>query len=72
MPTQHVIVKFPRRRAVFIDDQESGFTNNILRTNTGTHKFNLGNPRDYKPKWRRRIVEKTTSVKPMEIIFEEL
>ena len=68
---EHVTVKYPHRRKVFIDGNESGFTNMTLRTNRGTHTFNLGEPRDYTPKWRRVKVRNTTPIRPLEVVFGE-
>lgn len=69
---EYVTIKYPRHRVVNIDGQEAGLTNRTLRVNRGTHTFNLGIPRDYKPKWRRVLVTDTTSIRPMEVIFERL
>jgi len=68
---EYVIVHYPRRRSVYIDGEESGVTGDRLRVEEGTHTINLGDPRDYTPKWRRPTVTGTTSIEPMEIEFEE-
>ena len=70
---EYIIVRFPRKRTVYIDADEegSGQTDERLRVEEGTHTINLGDPRDYKPKWRRPTVTDTTPLKPMEIEFEE-
>ena len=68
---EYVSVTFPHQRIVNVDGQEAGLTNRTLRINRGTHTFNLGAPRDYRPKWRRVNVTGTTSVSPMEVSFEE-
>ncbi len=72
MAVEYVIVRFPQRRAVFVDDYESGVTDKKFRVGPGTHTINLGEPRDYTPKWRRPTVVHTTPLRPMEIVFEEL
>ena len=69
---EYVTVTYPERRTVYIDGREAGLTNRTLRCNRGTHTFNLGDPRDYSPKWRRRKVSGTTPISPMEIAFEKL
>jgi hypothetical protein len=68
---EYVIVRFPRTRTVCIDGEESGETDERLRVEEGTHTINLGQPRDYAPKWRRPTVTGTTPLRPMEIEFEE-
>jgi hypothetical protein len=69
---EYVSVTYPHQRIVNIDGQEAGLTNRTLRVNRGTHTFNLGDPRDYRPKWRRAKVTETTPERPMEVTFEEL
>ena len=68
---EYITVRYPERRTVNIDGQPAGFTDRTLRVNRGTHTINMGDPRDYKPKWRRVKVEDTTSISPMEVTFEE-
>jgi hypothetical protein len=68
---EYIIVHYPRKRTVYIDGEESGETEERLRVEEGTHTINLGEPRDYAPNWRRPTVTGTTSIKPMEIEFEE-
>lgn len=68
---EFIIVRYVRKRKVFIDGEETGTTGERLRVEEGTHTINLGDPRDYAPKWRRPTVTGTTSIKPMEIAFEE-
>lgn len=69
---EYVSVTYPDERIVNIDGEEAGITNRTLRVNRGTHTFNLGEPRDYRPKWRRVKVMDTEPTDPMEVIFEEL
>lgn len=68
---EYVIVHFPKKRTVYIDGEESGDTGDRLRVEEGTHTISLGEPRDYTPKWRRPTVTGTTTIEPMEIVFEE-
>ena len=69
---EYVSVTYPHQRIVNIDGHDAGLTNRTLRVNRGTHTFNLGDPRDYRPKWRRVMVTDTTAESPMEVTFEEL
>ena len=68
---EFVTVRYAHQRIVNIDGQEAGVTNRTLRINRGPHTFNLGDPRDYRPKWRRVSVVDTTSITPMVLVFEE-
>ena len=69
---EHVIVRFPESRIVFIDGAEGGITNRRLRVDEGTHTFKLADPKDYTPNWRRPTVTGTNPIKPMEVIFEKI
>ena len=66
---EYVTVKYSRKRNVFIDGQKSGYTNEVLLTNRGTHVFTLGDPQNYQPVQHRKRVRRTNSVKPMELEF---
>lgn len=68
---EYIIVQYPNKRTVYIDDEENGNTGERLRVEEGTHTINLGDPRDYRPKWRRPQVTGTTAIKPMIIEFEK-
>ena len=68
---EYVAVRYPERRTVNIDGVPAGYTDRTLRVNRGTHTINLGDPRDYRPKWRRVKVKGTTSTRPMEVRFEK-
>ena len=68
---EYVIVIFPEKREVIIDGDPGGNTGEALMVEKGTHRFQLGDPQDYKPKWRQPTVEDTTVASPMEITFEK-
>jgi hypothetical protein len=67
---EFIVVRFAQKRTVFIDGEDAGETGERLRVQEGTHTINLGDPRDYAPKWRRPTVTGTTSIQPMEVHFE--
>lgn len=71
MGDELIIVVFPEDRDVFIDGEKNGRTNQTLRVEEGRHTINLGDPRDYDPKWRRPLVTGTTVIRPLEVIFEK-
>ncbi len=70
MAQQWVKVKFPTRRTVYIDGQQSGQTNRILVVGGGTHSFDLGPHKlNYSPRTSTRQVTRTASDAPMVIRF---
>ena len=66
---EFVKVTFPTRRLVYIDEAENGFTNDVLRVEAGTHIFELGHLDNYRPTFRRVMVQNTTVLEPLEIEF---
>ncbi|TAK84163.1 MAG: PEGA domain-containing protein [Betaproteobacteria bacterium] len=66
---EYVKVKFPTRRRVYIDEEENGYTNEVLRIDAGTHDFELGNLANYRPASRTVTVKDTTVLEPLEIAF---
>lgn len=66
---EHVIVTFPTNRLVYIDGEESGQTNDVLRVDAGTHVFELGNLANFRPASRKVTVQDTTVLEPLEIAF---
>jgi hypothetical protein len=66
---EHVIVTFPTKRLVYIDGEENGFTNDVLRIDAGTHIFALGNVANFRPESRKVLVQNTTVLEPLEVAF---
>jgi len=66
---EYVKVTFPTRRLVCIDEEENGYTNEVLRVEAGTHVFELGTLPNYRPGSRTVTVKDTTVLEPMEIAF---
>jgi hypothetical protein len=66
---EHVKVTFPTRRLVYIDGEENGHTNEVLRVDAGTHVFELGQLQNYRPASRKVSVQDTTVLEPLEIRF---
>jgi len=66
---EHVIVTFPTKRLVYIDGEQNGYTNDVLRVDAGTHIFELGNLANYRPASRKVLVQDTTVLEPLEIAF---
>ena len=67
---EFIVVRFASARDVFVDGMRMGRTGEKLRVQKGRHTIHLGEPRDYDPAWRRPDVRGTTSIKPMEVLFE--
>ena len=68
---EYVKVTFPTRRRVYIDEEENGFTNKLLRIDAGTHVFGLGAPANYQPRSRKVTVRDTTAGRPMQVRFRK-
>lgn len=66
---EYVKVTFPTDRLVYIDGEENGYTNEVLRVDAGTHVFELGNLANYRPAQRKVRVAGTTVIEPLEIAF---
>ena len=66
---EYVIVRFATRRRVYIDDEENGYTNVVLRVDAGTHVFALGNLENFRPGSRTVTVTNTSILEPLEVKF---
>lgn len=66
---EYVKVTFPTNRLVYIDGEQNGYTNDVLRVDAGTHIFELGNLDNYRPSSRKVLVQDTTVLEPLEIAF---
>ena len=66
---EYVKVTYPTDRFVYLDDEQAGRTNEVLRAEAGTHVFDLGTPANYKPASRQVEVKDTTVLQPLVIAF---
>jgi hypothetical protein len=66
---EYVKVTFPTNRLVYIDGEENGNTNEVLRVDAGTHVFELGNLENFRPASRKVTVQDTTVLEPLEVPF---
>ena len=66
---EFVKVTYPTDRFIYIDDEQDGRTNSVLRVEAGTHVFDLGTPANYRPASRQVEVKDTTILQPMLIAF---
>ncbi len=66
---EYVIVRFPTNRFVYINDEQNGKTNDVLRVGEGTHKFDLGSLKNYEPESQTVTVSDTSVLDPLEVVF---
>ena len=66
---EFVKVTFPTKRFVYIDGEQNGNTNEVLRVDAGTHIFELGNLDNFRPAQRKVMVKDTTVLEPLEVPF---
>jgi hypothetical protein len=62
---EYVKITYLIDRKVRIDGQVAGFTNRTLMVERGHHKFDLGDPADYSPRFVDRDVQQTTGLSPL-------
>lgn len=72
MALEFIIVQYSEKREVFIDGQSCGMTNDTLYIQTGTHRFHLGDPKDYRPGEIVQAIQNTSSLDPAIIEFEKV
>lgn len=65
-----VLVKYSAKRYVYVDDELCAVTNRKFIVETGTHKFDLGEPLTYEPSSVTVQVTDTTPLEPYVIVFE--
>jgi hypothetical protein len=66
---EYVRISFPSSRFVYIDGEQSGRTNEVLRVEAGTHAFDLGRFANYAPAAQELAVEGTSVLAPLEVAF---
>ncbi|MGD8926606.1 MAG: hypothetical protein PVG20_07135, partial [Thioalkalispiraceae bacterium] len=66
---QFVVVQANEDRRVYVDKEFAGSTGELLRMEPGMHVFDLGEPKDYKPKQKRIGVKGTSEKEPLIIKF---
>ena len=66
---EYVVVKYYRRRKVFMDGHLVGKTGETLMVQEGTHRFDLGQPKNYTPSFRKAQVTDTIATDPMVVSF---
>jgi hypothetical protein len=69
---EFVKVTFPGQRQVYVDGNPIGLTNDVIHVQTGTHTFDLGAPRNYRPSSQTLKVTGTLAPLPKIIEFQPL
>ncbi|MGH7215210.1 MAG: hypothetical protein ACREIT_10650, partial [Tepidisphaeraceae bacterium] len=69
---EFVKVTFPGQRQVYVDGNPTGLTNDVIQVQTGTHTFDLGVPRNYRPSSQTLKVTGTLAPLPKIIEFQPL
>jgi len=67
---EYLIVHFPRRRRVKIDDEFNGYTEELIEIEAGRHVVSLGPPYNFTPDDRTISLEDASEVEPRETTFD--
>ena len=67
---EFLVVRYWRRRRVYVDGTRFGLTNTTLRVAAGPHRIDLGEPKNYQPGSRRVDLDGTSAARPEIIEFE--
>ena len=70
MYDQYVKVTFHVDRSVRVDGSDAGFTNKEFQVESGEHRFDLGEPKDYVPDVQVVTVNNTLPGHPKIIAFQ--
>lgn len=70
MYDQYVKVTFPTDRLVRVDGNPAGRTNKEFQVESGEHRFDLGEPRNYTPDEWRLTINNTLPGQPQVIPFQ--
>lgn len=66
---EFLLVRYDRRRTVYVNGNKAGLTNRSLRINAGRHRVDLGDPQNYSPQRRQIDISGTDVQNPLEIDF---
>jgi hypothetical protein len=68
---EYLVVLFPRKRRVKIDDEFNGATNELIELEGGEYVVSLGPPPGFTPKSHKVNLHKTAPLKPRVVTFKE-
>jgi hypothetical protein len=66
---EFLLVTFPHDRDVLIEGVEAGLTNHLITLAPGTYTITLAPPKDFTPRQQEIVVEDTSPLDPLEIVF---
>lgn len=69
MAMEFVLVTYPEDRTVYVDGEDNGPTNEVMRVDSGTHDFDLGDSKDYTPDNYHVQVTGTSALEPLTLAF---
>ncbi|MGO9612920.1 MAG: hypothetical protein ACLPX5_07795 [Dissulfurispiraceae bacterium] len=70
---EYLLVRFVDTRHVKVDNVLQGLTNEVIELEEGTHYISLSSPpSDFKPLEVKKTLSGTSSLSPMEVIFEKI
>lgn len=72
MAREYLVVLFPSRRRVKINDQFMGHTNTKLELEGGRYEVTLGPPNNFAPESQTIDLKHTASLQPMVIEFQKV
>lgn len=71
MAKEYLVVLFPRKRRILINDAFLGHTNTKLEIEGGRYEVKLGPPKNFTPDAHDIDLHNTSFLRPMIIVFEE-
>lgn len=71
MPYEYLVVLFPRRRRVKVNQEFMGYTNFLLELQGGRYEIALGPPQNFTPKMREIDLRNTSRITPMIVEFKD-
>ena len=69
---EYLTVSFPHPRAVLINDESRGETNELLSLEGGAYEVRLGPPPDFTPTLQQIDLRNTSALTPLAIEFQEI
>lgn len=66
---EYVLVTHPEDRTVYVDGEDNGLSNTIIRVDSGTHRFDLGELQNYEPPFIEIEVSNTSALEPLTLVF---
>lgn len=68
---EYLLIIYPERRRVIIDDIETGEVGQVIQIEEGHHTISLDGPEDYEPNCRDITVLNTSPLSPITVYFEK-